>query len=87
MNEMRDKDRVMDNAVTCRMERLLIEGITKNASAVIKIPRKTLSRNTPLIVIAAMPNIIYTFPIVRNKRARVDKQHQPSVYASARTFM
>jgi len=58
INEIRDSDRVSESAVTCRMEKVLIEGMSRNRNAATKIPRKTLSRKMPVMVTDAIKNIV-----------------------------
>jgi hypothetical protein len=53
IKEIRERDRVRERAVTCRMEKVLIEGMSGNRNAATNIPRKTLSRKMPLMVTEA----------------------------------
>src|ERR1035437_4614757 len=44
ITERRERDRVMESSVTWRMERELIDGISRKIAAIPRIPWKTLSR-------------------------------------------
>jgi len=53
IKEIRERDRGRERAVTWRMEKVLIEGMSGNRNAATNIPRKTLSRKMPLMVTKA----------------------------------